>query len=442
MSNPVTSPPDILQLTSSSEASVAKTECRLCGKHLEHIAVDLGLSPLCENIVEQKDLNRGEVFYPLRAFVCDDCWLIQVPEFVSGEEIYSHYAYFSSYSDSWLRHAANYCEMITQRLPLNSESLVVEIASNDGYLLREFKKREIPCLGIEPAANVAEVAMDKGIECVVQFFGNETAAEVARKRGQADLIIANNVIGHVPDLNDFVAGFKTLLAPGGTATIEIPHALHLVEENQFDTIYQEHYSYFLLTAMRKILARHGLTLFDIDEIPTHGGSLRYYARHDEDSSRPVAAAVDAMEAREVQAGLTDLATYRDFAERVKETKWKLVEFLVDCQRRGKQVVGYGAPGKAATLLNYCGIREDLLTYTVDRNLMKQGTFLVGANIPIYGPEMIAETKPDYILILPWNLKDEIGRQLAYTQEWGAELVIPIPEVTVLSGDSDQSEACA
>ena len=418
--------------TTSSLASVTDTECRLCGKHLKHIAVDLGLSPLCENIVSQTDLNRGETFYPLRTFVCDDCWLIQVPEFVSGEEIYSHYAYFSSNSDSWLKHAEDYCEMITSRLSLDENSQVIEIASNDGYLLQKFKARGIPCLGIEPAANVAQVAMDKGIDCVVQFFGVDTAAGVVDRGHTADLLVANNVIGHVPDLNDFVAGMKVLLAPRGTITIEIPHALHLIEQNQFDTIYQEHYSYFLLTAMRALMARHGLTVFEVQEIATHGGSLRYFVRHDDDDSRAIEPIVEQIQAIEAERGLTDLATYTEFAERVKETKWKLLEFLISCQRDGKHVVGYGAPGKAATLLNYCGVREDLLSYTVDRNVMKQGTYLVGTNIPIYSPEMIRETKPDYVLILPWNLQEEICQQLEYTRDWGAQLVIPIPEVKVVS----------
>lgn len=424
-------PETLMKPRTSAEMSTDMRGCRFCGCDLQHLVVDLGLSPLCENIVAPDDLNRGEMFYPLRTFVCDSCWLIQVHELVSGEEIYSHYAYFSSNSDSWLRHAREYCDKIVPRLGLNRQSQVVEIASNDGYMLKNFKSKGIPALGIEPAANVAQVAIEQGLDCVVRFFGTETAQQVASEYGQADLILANNVIGHVPDLNDFVAGMKVLLAPEGTITIEIPHAINLIKENQFDTIYQEHYSYFLLLTMRQVLQRHGLTLYDVDEIPTHGGSLRFYARHEEHSSQPVAAIVDEIESREVEAGLTDLETYQRYSRSVMETKWNLLEFLINAKRAGKTVVGYGAPGKAATLLNYCGVREDLLEYTVDRNKMKQGTFLVGTLIPIYAPEMIEATKPDYILILPWNLKDEIMSQLEYARRWGAQFVLPIPQLTVL-----------
>jgi SAM-dependent methyltransferase len=298
--------------------------CRLCGTPLKHTAVDLGLSPLCQNIVDREGLNRGEMFYPLRAFVCDNCWLIQVHELVSGEDIYSHYAYFSSYSDSWLQHASDYCDMIVQRLELGKQSQVVELASNDGYLLKFFQQKGVPALGIEPAANVAQVAIDQGLDCVVRFFGVETAKELVAAGTKADLLLGNNVIGHVPDLNDFVAGMKVLLAERGTITIEIPHAINLILENQFDTIYQEHYSYFLLTAMREVFRRHGMVVFDVDEIPTHGGSLRYYARHVEDSSRPVTARVEEIAQRESDQGLTDLKTYQDYARRVAETKWNLL----------------------------------------------------------------------------------------------------------------------
>ncbi len=418
-------------LKTSAELNTDIRICRGCGNTLTQTVVDLGLSPLCENVVTPDDLNRGEMFYPLRVYVCEECWLMQVHDLVAGEDIYSHYAYFSSYSDSWLQHAKDYCESMTRRLGLGKDSQVIEIASNDGYLLKNFKAKDIPCLGIEPAANVAQVAIDQGIDCVVRFFGTEIATELAAQGTKADLLLGNNVIGHVPDLNDFVAGMKILLADQGTITIEIPHAVNLIEENQFDTVYQEHYSYFLLTAMRRVLERHGLKLYDVDEIPTHGGSLRYYACHAEDQSRQVADIVGTIEDREIQLGLTELETYRSYARRVMETKWALVEFLIKAQREGKKVAGYGAPGKAATLLNYCGIREDLLPFTVDRNPMKQGTCFVGTLIPIHAPDMIDQFRPDYILILPWNLKDEIMQQLAHVREWGARFVIPIPELTIL-----------
>jgi hypothetical protein len=321
--------------------------------------------------------------------------------------------------------------MIVGRLGLGGDSQVVEIASNDGYLLKFFRDRGVPALGIEPAANVAQVAIDQGLDCLVRFFGTQTARDLVAGGTRADLLLLNNVIGHVPDLNDFCAGLKILLADRGTITIEIPHAINLIKENQFDTIYQEHYSYFLLLTMRKLLQHHGLTVYDVDRIPTHGGSLRYYVRHAEDSSQPVRPIIDQIERQEIDQGLTDLQTYRDYSRGVMEAKWNLLEFLIQARRAGKQVVGYGAPGKAATLLNYCGIREDLIAYTVDRNKMKQDSFMVGTLIPIHDPSMIQATRPDYIVILPWNLKDEIVQQLSYTRQWGAQFVIPIPELTVL-----------
>jgi len=419
------------QSTLASPADQVFGECRFCSAPLRHTVIDLGLSPLCQNIVQKDDVLRGERFYPLRTYVCDQCWLIQVLELVSGEEIYSHYAYLSSCSESWLKHARLYCDMITHRLDLNQSHQVIEIASNDGYLLKNFRQAGIPALGIEPAANVAQIAIDQGIDCVVEFFGVQTAQKLVDKGIHADLLLGNNVIGHVPDLNDFVGGMKVLLAEQGTITIEIPHAINLIEGRQFDTIYQEHYSYFLLTAMRKVLRHHGLELFDVDEIGTHGGSLRYYARHVEDTSRLIEPVVDQIEQRETDAGLTDATTYQSYAREVQETKFKLLEFLIEARRAGKQVAAYGAPGKAATLLNYCGIREDLIAYTVDRNEMKQNTLMVGTLIPIHAPEMIAQTKPDYIVILPWNLKEEIMSQLDYARQWGGQFVIPIPELQIL-----------
>ena len=357
------------------------------------------MSPLCESQVDRDGLNKHELFYPLRAYVCESCWLVQVHEHVTGEDIFSHYAYFSSFSDSWLAHASRYVDMITQRLRLDGTSHVVEVACNDGYLLKNFVAKQIPCLGIEPAANVAQVAIDANIPVDVAFFGVDTARRVAAEHKQPDLLIGNNCLAHVPDLNDFVGGMKILLAPGGVINIEYPHLLNLIEQNQFDTIYQEHYCYHSLLTLEKVFAHHGMTLFDVEEIPTHGGSLRIYVSHDDDQSKPVTAAVDELRIREVDRGLTDLATFHAFAERVKETKWKLLEFLIAARRQGKQVVGYGAPGKGNTMLNYCGIREDLLAFTVDRNPFKQNSFLVGSRIPVYAPEVIDEVKPDYVLII-------------------------------------------
>ncbi len=345
--------------------------------------------------------------------------------------IFTEYAYFSSYSDSWLRHASNYADQMITQFGFNERSFVVELASNDGYLLQYFVKKGIPCLGIEPAANVAQVAIEKGVPTLTKFFGEQTARELAVEGKYADLMLANNALAQVPDVNDFVKGMKILLGPRGVITVEFPHLMRLMAENQFDTIYHEHFSYFSFITVEKIFAAHGLTLFDVEELPTHGGSLRIYARHMEDDSRPVGPRVQELRERELAAGFASLGTYSDFAERVKETKRKLLEFLISVKREGKSVAGYGAPGKGNTLLNYCGIRSDLLDYTVDRNPYKQGKFLPGTHIPILHPDKIRETKPDYVLVLPWNLKDEIRQQLSYIREWGAKLVVPIPEVEIL-----------
>lgn len=415
---------------SSAQRSTDTRGCRFCSKPLEDVVVDLGLSPLCQSQIDVQDLNKYEVFYPLRAFVCQDCWLIQVHEHVHGEEIFSHYAYFSSFSDSWLAHARDYVDMISDRLGLDENSQVIELASNDGYLLQNFLKKNVPCLGIEPATNVAQAAIDKGIPVLNKFFGVETAQEVVESGKQADLMIANNVLAHVPDLNDFVGGMKVMLAPGGTITVEFPHAQNMIELNQFDTIYQEHYCYFLLLTLEKVFEHHGMTIFDVDEIPTHGGSLRIYARHTEGDARPVTDAVVRIREYEIASGMTNLATYEQFAERVVEVKLNLLEFLTNARRAGKTVCGYGAPGKGNTMLNYCGIREDLVSYTVDRNPFKQDSFLVGSRIPVYAPEMIEKTKPDYVLVLPWNLKTELSGQLEYVRQWGGKLVFAIPELTV------------
>jgi SAM-dependent methyltransferase len=349
---------------------------------------------------------------------------------VSAEEIFTEYAYFSSYSDSWLLHAKNYTEMIIKRLSLNPRSSVLEVASNDGYLLQYFVQNGIPALGVEPAANVAAVAAERGVATVVKFFGRQTANELKGSRGQFDLIIGNNVLAQVPDLNDFVGGIKIALKPGGTVTVEFPHLMRLMNENQFDTIYHEHFSYFSFLTAEKIFAAHGLTLYDVDELTTHGGSLRIYARHADDDSNPVNDRAVALRKREEDAGFLDIGHYLTFGEKVKETKRKLLEFLIGVKHKGKTVVGYGAPGKGNTLLNYCGIRTDFLDYTVDRNPYKQGKYLPGTHIPIFDPQRIGETKPDYVLILPWNFKDEIMAQMSGIRAWGGRFVVPIPEVAV------------
>jgi len=406
--------------------------CRFCGTALHHTFVDLGMSPLCESYVSSEQLNQMEAFYPLHVYVCERCFLVQLQEYVSPEAIFTDYAYFSSYSDSWLRHASKYVDEMVRRFGYNDRSYVVELASNDGYLLQYFVKKGIPCLGIEPAINVAQAAVEKGVPTLTKFFGEQTARELAAEGKLADLILANNALAQVPDVNDFVKGMKILLAPEGVVTVEFPHLIPLMEENQFDTIYHEHFSYFSFITAEKIFAAQGLVLFDVEELPTHGGSLRIFARHAEDDSKPVNSRAHELKQREIAGGLTRLETYAHFADRVKETKRKLLEFLIRAKREGKSVAGYGAPGKGNTLLNYCGIRSDFLDYTVDRNPYKQGKFLPGTHIPILHPDKIRETKPDYILILPWNLKKEIGQQLSYVAEWGGKLVVPIPEVEILA----------
>lgn len=388
------------------------------------------MSPLCESYISADQRNHMEPFYPLHVYVCEQCFLVQIPVHVSAEDIYGDYAYFSSYSDTWLRHAKNYVDLMVDGFNLNARRQVVEIASNDGYLLQYFVQKGIPVLGIEPAANVAAVATAKGIPTIVKFFGEKTARELVAEGKQADLLLGNNVLAHVPDINDFVRGMKVLLKPRGVITMEFPHLMRLMEENQFDTIYHEHFSYLSFLTVRKIFAAHGLSLFDVDEIPTHGGSLRIYARHREDSSRSIESRVTELQKREEQAGFTRLEHYSSFTEKVKETKRKLLDFLITAKREGKSIAGYGAPGKGNTLLNYCGIRIDFLDYVVDRNVYKQGKFLPGTHIPIYHPDKIRETQPDLLLILPWNLKSEVMEQNSYIREWGGRFVVPIPEVEV------------
>ncbi len=404
--------------------------CRFCAAPLEITVVDLGMSPLCESFLRSDQLNQMEPFFPLHVYVCGRCFLVQLQEYVSAEDIFKDYAYFSSYSDSWLAHAKAYTEKMVRLFSLNGESLVVELASNDGYLLQNFVARGIPAFGIEPAGNVATVAMSRGIPTLVSFFGRDLARELAEEGKQADLLLANNVLAQVPDLNGFVAGMKALLKSNGVITIEFPHVLRLMQENQFDTIYHEHFSYFSLWTTEKIFAAHGLVLFDVEELTTHGGSLRIYARHAEDLSKTVTTRIEELRARELAAGVNRLETYASFDEQVKETKRKLLEFLICARREGKRVAGYGAPGKGNTLLNYCGIRTDFLEYTVDRNPHKHGKFLPGTHIPIFPPHHIRETRPDYVLILPWNLKDEIMDQNAHVREWNGRFVVPIPEIRV------------
>jgi hypothetical protein len=412
-------------------AETALPSCRFCAAPMRHTFVDLGMSPLCESYVPAERLGAMEPFYPLHARICERCLLVQLEEFVAPEEIFTEYAYFSSYSDSWVGHARAYVEMAVKRFGLGPDSLVVELASNDGYLLQHVVERGIPALGIEPAANVAVAAREKGIETVVEFFGRELAARLVAEGRRADLLTANNVMAHVPDLNDFVGGMKPLLAPQGVVTIEVPHLLRLVEDNQFDTIYHEHFSYFSLLTARKVLSAHGLEIFDVDELRTHGGSLRLYAQRRSTGRRPVCPGVEALLERERALGFDTVEGQRGFSARVEETKWRLLEFLIECRREGKRVAGYGAPGKGNTLLNYCGIRTDLLEFTVDRNPYKQGQFLPGTHIPIRYPEVLEQARPDFILVLPWNLKEEIVAQLSYTREWGARCVVPIPEVELL-----------
>ena len=404
--------------------------CRFCGAPLRQTLVDLGLSPLCESYVSAADLDRMEPFYPLHVYVCERCLLAQLEEFVSPEEIFTEYAYFSSFADSWLEHSRRYAGMAVRRFGLGAGSLVVELASNDGYLLQYFVEKGVPVLGIEPARNVAKAATDKGIPTLVEFFGAGLAERLAAEGRRADLIIGNNVLAQVPALNDFVRGIEVLLKPGGVATLEFPHLFRLMDGNQFDTIYHEHFSYFSFLAVEKVFAAHGLTLFDVEELPTHGGSLRIYARRAADGSKPVGAAVARLRKSELAAGLDKMSAYDAFAGKVAETKRGILEFLIGVKRQGRTICGYGAPGKGNTLLNYCGIRTDFLDYTVDRNPFKQGKFTPGTRIPIFPPEKIRETRPDYVFILPWNFKDEIIRQLGYIRDWGGRFIVPIPEVKV------------
>jgi len=407
-----------------------KPQCRFCNTTLEQTFVDLGMSPLCESFLLPDQLNQMEPFYPLKVYVCNNCFLVQLEEYVSPENIFTEYAYFSSYSDSWLQHARNYTELMIEKFHLTSKNQVIELASNDGYLLQYFVEKGIPSLGVEPAKNVAKVAVEKGIPTITEFFGVKLAHEMAQSGQKADLLLGNNVLAQVPDINDFVAGMKITLNSHGVITMEFPHLMRLIEGNQFDTIYHEHFSYFSFIASERIFAEHGITLFDVEELKTHGGSIRIYGRHVEDKTKPVSERALEMRDRELRAGYNRMEIYSTFAEKVKETKRKMLQILIDLKRQGKRVVGYGAPGKGNTLLNYCGIRNDFLDYTVDRSPYKHGRFTPGTHIEIFPPEKIRQDRPDYLLILPWNLKDEIIRQMSCIKEWGGKFIVPIPEAEV------------
>jgi 2-polyprenyl-3-methyl-5-hydroxy-6-metoxy-1,4-benzoquinol methylase len=406
-------------------------KCRFCEAAVTRSFVDLGVQPLSNAYVDRHDAEKAEPFYPLHAFVCDRCLLVQLSEFQSPERIFSDYAYLSSMSDSWLAHCRAYAHEMIQRFGLARSKLVVEVASNDGCLLRFFADSGIPVLGIEPAINIAAIAERSGIPSIARFFGTALATELAAQGKRADLLVGNNVLAHVPDLNDFVRALAVLLAPDGVLTMEFPHLARLMEQNQLDTIYHEHFSYFSFATAERVFQAHGLMLFDVDELPTHGGSLRVYAQHRANEARRVSDRVAALRAAERAQGMYDIETYARFTEQAREVKRKLLAFLIARKREGKQIVAYGAPAKGNTLLNYCGIRTDFVDYAVDRSPLKQGKLLPGTRIPIEAPERIAETRPDYVLVLPWNIKDEIARQLSFVSQWGGRLFVPIPEVTVL-----------
>lgn len=405
-------------------------KCRFCSEPLNQSFADLGMSPMANEIIKPADMHKMEAFYPLHAYVCNNCHLVQLEEFESPDHIFSDYSYFSSFSESWLAHAKKYADYMTERFGINKDWHVVELASNDGYLLKNFVKNGVSVTGVEPAANVAKVAVEAGIPSVVKFFGKNTAKELLEEGKGADLLLGNNVLAHVPDLNDFVGGMKILLKPNGIITMEFPHLLNLFKENQFDTIYHEHFSYFSFITVEKVFKHHGIVLFDVDQLPTHGGSLRIFGKHEDDDTKEVTDRVANLRQEEIDFGFTDPKTYDLFAEQVRETKRKLLEFLIKAKREGKSIVGYGAAAKGNTLLNYCGIRSDFLDYTVDLSPHKQNHGLPGTHVPIMSPDKILETKPDYVLILPWNLRKEIMNQMSEIREWGGKFVVPIPEVKV------------
>ncbi|MDQ1289494.1 MAG: hypothetical protein QG622_3060 [Actinomycetota bacterium] len=404
--------------------------CRLCGEHLSRTFVDLGCSPPCESYVPAAAIDAPEVFYPLHARICERCLLVQLPAYVDAKDIFSDYAYFSSYSDSWVRHAQRFVAEMTTLLGLGPDSLIVEVASNDGYLLRHAVSAGIPVVGVEPAANIAEVARERGIRTEVAFLGEETGRRIASTYGRADLVVGNNVFAHTPELLDFARGLRALVADSGTVSLEFPHLLRLIEGRQYDTIYHEHYSYFTLRTASAALATADLAVVDVVELRTHGGSLRVLARPTASAGSP-SASVSKVLADEEKAGLHTVEGHTGFGEAVLDVKRELMSLLVEASREGLSVAGYGAPGKGNTLLNHCGIRSDLLSYTVDRSPAKQGLFLPGTRIPIYPPERLRETRPDLVLILPWNLRDEIMAQLSYVREWGGRFILPIPRPRIV-----------
>jgi SAM-dependent methyltransferase len=410
---------------------MSDSDCRFCGAPLQAVFADLGMSPLANSYLPPERVNAMEPFYPLRALVCGKCFLVQLEEFETPERIFSDYAYFSSYSSSWLEHSRRYAEQMIERLSLDGDSQVVEVASNDGYLLQFFRERGVCVLGVEPAANVAEVAVGKGIPTVVEFFGEDVGRRLAAER-PADLLLGNNVLAHVPDLNDFVAGMKALLAPGGVITMEFPHLMRLIDENQWDTIYHEHFSYFSYLTVSAVFAAHGLRLFDVEELPTHGGSLRIYAAHAEDAEKPETDAARELAERERGAGYERLETYLAYGARVEQDKREILRFLVGLKDEGLRIAAYGAPAKGNTLLNYCGVRRDFIEYTCDLNPHKQGHFLPGSHIPIRSPDALREDRPDIVLILPWNLTEEIVQQLAFVREWGGRFAARTPELKLLA----------
>ncbi|MGQ0790626.1 MAG: methyltransferase domain-containing protein [Nitrosopumilaceae archaeon] len=405
--------------------------CRFCNSLLRHNFADLGMSPLANSFLNQSQLKREEPLYPLHVFICEKCLLVQLEEFETPNKIFSDYAYFSSYSETWLKHAEDYVEMMISRFKINQKSYVVEVASNDGYLLQFFKKKNIPVLGIEPAANVAEVANNKGVPTITKFFGENTAKELSQSGKQADLLIGNNVLAHVPNLNDFVSGLRTLLKLGGVITLEFPHLLQLIKYNQFDTIYHEHFSYFSLIVVQKICSFHKLTVFDVEELLTHGGSLRVFIKH-EDEKPQISNNVHKLIEKEKKFGLDNIVTYTSFQKKIEEIKKNIRTFFVSAKKENKTMIGFGAPAKGNTLLNCCKIGTEFLDYVVDNSPHKQGLYLPGTHIPITDPQKIHETKPDYVIILPWNLKDEIIDQISFIREWGGKNVTLIPEVKISS----------
>lgn len=406
-------------------------ECRFCKAELSHIFVDLNVSPLANSYLSDDNLNKPELYYPLYTFVCDQCFLVQLQQYELPKHIFREYAYFSSFSDSWLNHAKQYVEMAINKFKLNENSQVVEIASNDGYLLQYFKGKNIPAAGIEPARNVAKHAIEKGIHTYVEFFSEKLSNNLVSEGLQADLIIANNVIAHVPDLMDFIRGLKVFLKEEGTITIEVPHLLELINKNQFDTIYHEHFSYFSLLSLANIFSSEGLILYDVEQLPTHGGSLRVYLAHESDMTKVKSVNVSTLLDKEYAMGMNKVETYKTFNENLNHKKFEILEFFIQAKRENKTIVGYGAPAKGNTLLNYCGIGKEFLPYTVDRNHHKQGLFLPGSRIPIKPLEEISITKPDYVFILPWNLKDEIVEQMSFIREWGGQFLIATPQIEVV-----------